>query len=114
MNFHTCTTHLIAVVLAICAMDLAVAQTETPPLTIKKLRTGWNDDVFSIETNNSIINPANCPTPDAYAIAIASPGYKTHLAAALVAYSAGKQLTVIVSNWECSQSRPKIMGIYLL
>lgn len=107
---------LLAAALAASAADATIAQTETSPLTIKKLRTGWNDDVFTVETNSPILNPANCPSLDAYAspVGIGTPGYKTYLSAALVAYSTGKQVTVIIDNSTCSQSRPKIIGIYLL
>lgn len=102
-----------AALISTIAANAALAQTETPLFTITKVRTGWSDDTFALEVNNSIINPAGCSAPDGYVSNIMSPGYKTHLAAALIAYSLGKQLTVIVSNTECTFSRPKIIGIYL-
>jgi len=100
----------------VCATGEVAAQQPTSPTMITKLRTGWSDDVFTLETSGVVINPANCPSADAYAspVGIAAPGYKTFLSAALAAYSAGKQVTIIVSTSSCNQSRPAIVGIYLL
>ncbi|HSI50824.1 MAG TPA: hypothetical protein VLA61_21365 [Ideonella sp.] len=99
--------------IGIAMTNIAFAQTETPILTIASLYTGWNDDTFAIKTDSTILNPANCSTPDSYAANISSAGYKTHLAAALLAYASAKQLVVVISNSDCTSARPRIIGISL-
>jgi hypothetical protein len=114
MNFFTSQRHIVASVLLTGALaGEATAQTEVGSVSITRIRTGWAGDTFAIETAQPISNPANCSTPDAYLIASPDPGYKTHYAATLTAFALGKQVTVIVSNTECSFGRPKIWGIYL-
>ena len=89
----------------------AQAQTSTGPIPVAAIRTGWSNDLFAIDTGGSYLNPANCPAADGYYAALAVPGYKTHLSVALLAFSLGKNVTVIVSNTECTESRPRIIGI---
>jgi len=77
------------------------------------IRTGWASDTFAIETGQAIVNPARCSAPDSYMAAISEPGYKTHYAAALLAFSSGKNVIVIVSDTDCSGSRPRIIGLHI-
>lgn len=90
----------------------AHAATSTGPVEITKIRTGWNSGAVAIEVNQTIINPANCSSPDGYAIQESSNGFETHYSAILAAYTAGKPVEVIVASTECEQGRPKIWGIY--
>ena len=83
------------------------------PLPITQIRTGWNSDTFAIVTNQAIVNPAGCTAPDSYVSDASHPGYKTHYAMVLMAFSSSKPVTVIVSDTECFLGRPKIWGIYL-
>lgn len=91
----------------------AHAQTVTGSVPITRVRTGWAADQFAIETGQAILNPANCPAPNGYHSAGTDPGFKTFYAAALMAFSAGKNVTIIVSDKECSVGGPRIVGIYL-
>ena len=86
---------------------------QTGPLQITRIRTGWAADQFAIETNQPILNPAGCPTPDGYALTYSDAGYKTHYAATLLAFSMAKPVMVAVSDTECVVGRPKIWGINL-
>lgn len=95
------------------AAGICHAAQSVGPVTITRLRTGWNGDAFAIETNQAISNPANCEIPDGYGSESSSPGYKTYYAAALTALGLGKPITIIVSDVDCSFERPKIWGIYI-
>jgi hypothetical protein len=102
-----------SILLAVCMID-AGAQTTTQSVSITKIRTGWAGDVFTLETAGfPILNPAGCTLPDGYLADISSAGYKTHLAAALTAFSTDKKVTIIISDHDCVLSRPKIWGIYI-
>ena len=104
-----------AAVAAVFMSGSAVAQSSAGRMTIAGLSTGWNSDTFGISTAGiTPINPAGCPLTDLYEVESGDPGYKTFYAAALTAYTNGTPAEVIVSNSECRQSRPKIMGINLL
>lgn len=89
----------------------AQAQTAVGPVTISSVRAGWVADQFAIVTTQPISNPAKCPVADGYISAISEPGYKTYYALALMAFSTGKNVTLIISNTECTASRPRIIGI---
>lgn len=102
-------------ILAACAClawNTSIAGTaDAGTITITNIRTGWGSDSVAIESNQPIVNPANCYAPDAYFTQITEPGYKTHYAAILMAFSLGKPVRVFISDTECSSSRPKILGI---
>ena len=107
-------------ILAACAclagsisISSALAVTQTGPLPITRIRTGWVADQFAIETNQTIVNPAGCIAPNGYISNISDPGYKTYYAAVLMAFALGKKVTVIISDTECMASTPKIIGIYV-
>lgn len=82
-------------------------------VTIKKIRTGWDNDQFAIETKEAIINPAGCPVPDGYLAHATQKGYKEFYAAALSAMYSGKPIYVAVSDLDCAANRPRIMGIHV-
>ena len=96
-----------------CALSgAAIAQTTTPDLnTIVKLGSGWNSDVFGINVNRPIINPAGCSTPDGYMSESPNLGFKTHYAAVLMAFATGRQVQITVSNTVCVHGRPAIVGV---
>jgi len=102
-----------ALLAAISLTGNACAQSNSGAVSISMIRTGWGSDTFAIETGQAIVNPAHCSAPDAYMAAISDPGYKTHYAAALLAFSTGKNLTVIVSDTECTGGRPRIIGLHV-
>lgn len=91
----------------------AIAETQVGPVSIIRIRTGWDRDAFAIEAGSTIVNPARCPDPDAYLSVSESQGYKTYYAAALLAYATGKSIRLVISDSECFLGRPKIIGIYL-
>ncbi len=81
------------------------------------IKTGWGIDAFGITPvgQAAIVNPASCSLTDQYMADLSlSVGYKTYYAAALTAFSLQKKIYVIVSNTQCSQSRPMIIGIDLI
>ena len=101
----------ISLLLAAAATS-ASAQTTAYSVNITAIRTGWGIDAFAIEAvGQTIINPANCSVPDSYMTDLTLPGYKTHYAAALLAFSSGRPINVVVNNSACSQSRPMILGL---
>ncbi len=91
----------------------AGAQTAVNNVPITQIRTGWGNDQFALETGLAIVNPANCSAPDGYVVAITNPGYRTHLAVALMAFSTDRNITIIVSNTVCVAERPLILGLYI-
>lgn len=104
---------LLAAAAALVASD-AAAQSATDA-DIRLIRTGWNDDAFAIETQQPILNPANCPTPNGYISFMSLPGYRTFYAAALTAYVAKRPVTIVVHDSECvSGTWPKLIGINLI
>jgi len=98
---------------AIASSGNVHAQSNSGSVPITMIRTGWASDTFAIETGQAIVNPARCSAPDSYMAAISEPGYKTHYAAALLAFSSGKNVIVIVSDTDCSGSRPRIIGLHI-
>lgn len=94
-------------------VETAHAQSSTGPVPISRIRTGWAADQFAIETGQAILNPANCPVPNGYHSSSSDPGYKTYYSAALTAFALGKNVTIIVSNTDCSVSGPRIIGVYI-
>jgi len=94
-------------------LTMEASAADAGPLTITRIRTGWASDTFAIETDQAIVNPAGCATPDGYISDSSHPGYKTYYAAVLMAFSSGKPVNVIVSNTECYSGRSKIMGVYV-
>jgi hypothetical protein len=102
-----------ALLFLLLSIGNAQAQSNSGLVQISTIRAGWSADTFAIETGQAIVNPANCSAPDGYMVAISDPGYKTFYAAALMAFSTGKSIIVIISNNECSSMRPKIIGIHV-
>lgn len=92
---------------------LAFSQTNTVGTT-RLIRTGWNSDQFAIVTNEPILNPAKCSTPDGYITDASQPGYNTYYAAALTAFVERVQINVIVDDRVCILGRPKLIGIDLI
>lgn len=92
---------------------VAHAQSSTGPVPLTKLRTGWAADQFALETGQAVLNPANCPVPNGYHSAGTDAGYKTYYSTALTAFSLGKNVTIVVSNTECSVNGPRIIGLYV-
>lgn len=107
--------NIVVGLIAFCSLFLPnqVFSAQSAPTQITKIRTGWGSDTFAIETNQQILNPAGCSSPDGYISTAADAGYKTHYAAALLAFALVKQVTIVVSDTECLASRPKILGIYV-
>lgn len=87
------------------------AQTYTGPIQVVKIRTGWSADLFALDIGQSVLNPANCPNADGYYASSADPGYKTFYAAALLAFSMGKTVSMYISNSQCTELRPRIIGL---
>jgi hypothetical protein len=93
--------------------ETALAQSTVGPVPITRIRTGWATDMFALETGAAISNPAGCPSPNGYFSLGTEPGYKTFYAAALMAFSTGKNVTIMVSSTDCTSGAPRIIGIYL-
>lgn len=91
----------------------AASATVTGVVTIKQIRTGWDADAFAVETNEPVMKPAGCPYPDGYGSSAASPGYKEHYAAVLTAFGTGRSIRIVVSDADCYEGRPRIMGLFL-
>ncbi|MDE0838355.1 MAG: hypothetical protein OSB41_04805 [Kiritimatiellae bacterium] len=95
-------------------ISTATAQTVSNAHLITGMPTGWGYDAFGIQTaGQPLVNPANCPDTDQYIVDSSSPGYKTYYAAALMALAAGKAVSVVVNNTQCSANRPMIMGVFV-
>lgn len=110
-NLRHCT---LGIALSLFGTTAAVAQTTTTtPTAIIKIGTGWSNEAFSAYINQALINPANCVAADFYGADTTVPGYSTHYAAALTAFSTGKLVTFVISNTACSQGRPMIVGLYV-
>ena len=93
----------------------ATAQTRTGVTHITKLGTGWSADSVYVILSNALPNPAGCTYNDLIAMDSNTPGYKTHYANFLTAFSLDKSVDVIVSNTSCAGSagntRPQVIGI---
>jgi hypothetical protein len=106
-------SHAFAAML-ICALTAPVlAQQSSTNVNIVRLTSGWSSDVFHLTVDQPVINPGNCPTPDGYSTELAQSGYKTHYAAALLAFSMGRRVSIAVSQTQgaCVHGRPLIIGI---
>ena len=82
--------------------------------SIRAINTGWNADAFSLQTREPIQNPAGCANPLGYESYSSEPGYNTNYAAALTAYMANLQVSVVIDDKVCLGPFPKIIGISLL
>ncbi len=96
---------------SILATEALAAVASAGPLPITQIHTGWASDSFLIQTSQTIINPAGCPTPDGYVSDSSQSGYNTHYAAALMAFVTARPVTVIISDTVCFYGRPVIMGV---
>jgi hypothetical protein len=83
-------------------------------VSIKMVRTGWNNDAFAIVPVESVENPAGCPTPDGYLSEKSSPGYSTYYAATLTAYTNNRPVMVVLDSGQCAADRPRIIGVNLV
>lgn len=104
----------LGVVFLACASGAAHGDPmQTGNLTVTGITTGWNADQFRIETTQqTVINPASCSTPDGYVSeASTNPGHKTHYAAVLYGMATGKTISLVVSDTACASGRPKIIGV---
>lgn len=98
--------------MALALPRIVCAQTSSPGwVTIVNVGTGWATDAFMIRVDKPVINPANCNTTDGYVSDSNNGGHKTHYAAALMAFSLGKQVQVTVHNSQCVHGRPLIIGL---
>jgi hypothetical protein len=89
------------------------AQTIIPHTTITSVGTGWGADSFALWITSPIPNPANCPSVDLVSSISTDPGYKTYYAAALTAWATNSPVTIIVSNTQCTENRPRIIAVNL-
>jgi hypothetical protein len=104
-----CTLALVGVLLA--APLPATAQTSTPAIRISQLLTGWASDTVAIPAPAPIINPHGCATTDLYVTTITSPGYRTHLAALLLAFGSNRSVVLVIDDNNCELYRPRIIGV---
>lgn len=105
--------YLLAVSCALTFLE-ASAQTVVGPVTVSRVRTGWDAEAFVVETGQTIVNPAGCAGPDGYASDVSQAGYKTHYAAILAAWAAGRTVQIVVHNTACGfAGRPRISGVNL-
>ena len=101
-------------IVALLSITNTNAQTVAGPVTVTRVRTGWDAEAFAVETGQSILNPKGCSTPDGYISDVSQAGYKTHYAAILLAYSTGRPVQIVISNTVCGLAgRPKIIGVNL-
>lgn len=94
--------------------SVASAQTSTSTFSIVSISTGWGADIFAIQASIAVINPANCPLTDLYISGGSNAGYKTHYAAALMAFASNRQISLVLDNNNCEQSRPRIISVRVL
>ena len=98
-------------IVAASLLQPVFAQTGTAIGKITSFSTGWNADAFGVTTNAPVINPAGCSSTSSYQAISSAPGYKSHYAAVLTAYSTGSQVVLIISNTTCTQGFPTIIGV---
>lgn len=104
----------IGMAVAIAPILVAAQSQSTAFLTISGLGTGWGADVFRIETaGQAIVNPARCSSADGYMSELSIPGYRTHYAAALLAFVTSRQVSIVVHDTQCLYGRPLVLGLYL-
>ncbi|WP_266169236.1 hypothetical protein [Dyella subtropica] len=104
----------VIVATSIALSSAALAQATSGQMIINNMMTGWGADSFAIQTYGyTPVNPANCPSSDYYQVDGIDGGYKTLYAAALIAYTNRTPVYIVVSNTDCRNTRPKIIGITL-
>ena len=104
---------VLIVALMLCGIaSSAFAQISTVH-TIIGVRTGWNGDIFAVETAEPIVNPPLCPSPDGYISEKSFPGYDTYYRAALTAFIWSPKVVITVDNVRCFAGRPVLIGINL-
>jgi hypothetical protein len=109
----TQTTRALIAALALFGLAApALAQT-MKTCTITGIRTGWNAESFAIVSQEPIVNPAHCPTPDGYISDQSLPGYNTYYPAALNAFVWSPTVVVTVHNSACFAGRPVLIGVNL-
>jgi hypothetical protein len=103
---------LIASPLSACA----IADPTNVLATIKEIRTGWDVEQFEIVTNEQIVNPAECHTPDGYVADSKQPGYNTYYVAAITAFVERVKIVVVVDarKGACVSERPKLIGVNIV
>lgn len=100
------------VVYSMLQCSLSSAAVVTGGVVITGIRTGWNSEQVGITINSAIPNPSNCPNLDGIVINTQTPGFKTHYATVLTAYSLGKTVNFVIGDG-CSSGRPVFWGVYL-
>ncbi|MFC3651290.1 hypothetical protein ACFONN_07030 [Dyella humi] len=103
----------LACIIAASSLQQVFAQTGTSAGTITSIATGWNADAFGVNTTAPMVNPAGCPSVNNYQAISTNPGYSTHYAALLTAYSTGSQVSFIISNTTCTQGNPSVIGVII-
>ena len=107
----------------------AVSQATTSAVLITKIMTGRDSESFAIVTQEPILNPQHCPTPDGYVSDSSQAGYNTYYAAALAAYVSNTPVLItifdrviqpatrrgagVVVPSPCDRGRPRLIGIDL-
>ena len=89
------------------------AQSSTGRVKITGIRTGWNSDQVAITFTGAVPNPAGCTAPDGIILNTTTPGFKTHYAAILTAFSTERDVEIIIAPTGCTVSRPVFWGIYV-
>jgi hypothetical protein len=104
----------VAVALLSPVSGFAQSVSFTGLLPVTQIYTGWHSDTWGIGVGGTTpVNPANCPSPDAYYSDGTDPGSKNYYAQALTAFSTGTHVVVVVSNTTCTAGRPTIYGLQL-
>jgi hypothetical protein len=94
---------------ALAAPVLSLAQTASPSAPVAIFFTGAGNDM-AVGQSTALPNPANCALHDAADITGTTNGYATFLATALTAITTGQNVTIVISNTVCSNSRPLMIG----
>lgn len=89
------------------------AQTVVSHTIINTVTTGWGYDAFGLMIAAPVPNPAGCTLSDFPLSNGTDPGFKTYYAAALTAWSTNSPVSIVISNTQCSNNRPRIIGIHL-
>ena len=101
---------IFGLMIVLVGLPVLAAPTQIPG-TIKEIRTGWNAEQFAIVTNEPIVNPARCPSPDGYLTDSTQPGYNAYYVAAITAFVERSRIEVIVDESACLVGRPKLIGV---
>ena len=105
---------ILSLLIALLALNSAHAQTATNTFQITGILTGWASDRFDLIPSGGVnTNPAHCPNTDLYVSDISQPGYKTHYAAALLAFAMKKTVSLTIDNMNCNVGRPQIISIWI-